>query len=330
METTTLEEAVESITAPEPEVSGDNNLSEAADAIVLATGDNQTDAKDETEEGEDDALDVGDELDEIQLKDDQIDDEDHVETEIEDTNTFTVKVDGKEENWTLDQLKQSAAGQAAINKRFQENSAIRNELDQQKREIEAQQAHVMQLYQHAQNGGFQAPVAPSLELSESDPVGYMQEKAAYDHAMVNYNAGQQEIQRIQQEQSHKQAQAHQEYLTEQMEVLRQHVPDFVDPEKGAKVKADLIALGGDYGFTPDEMGNVSDARYIRALYDARQYRNLVENRKLAAKKSEKARPVVKSGVKKGGNNSVQNTRKAQQRLQETGSIDDAMNLILNQ
>lgn len=330
MEATTLEQAVETITAPEPEATGDDNLSEAVEAITDVSDDNQADVADETEEGADDAEVAGDDLDDVQVDDDQIDDEDHVEAEIEDTNTFTVKVDGKEENWTLDQLKQSAAGQAAINKRFQENSEARKALEERHREIEAQQAQVLQLYQHAQNGGFNPPVAPSLELSESDPIGYMQEKATYDAKMAEYNQGQQQIQRIQQEQQAQQAQARSEYLREQTEVLKQFVPDFSDPEKGPKIQADLVALGNEYGFSSAEMENVSDARYIRALNDARKYRAIVANREKAKAKSEKARPVVKAGAKRPGNAGAQKAKDAKSRLQKTGSIDDAMGLILNQ
>ena len=55
-----------------------------------------------------------------------VDDEDPVEA-TEDTKLIPIKVDGKEEHWTLDQLKQSAAGQAAINKRFQEAAEVRKQ-----------------------------------------------------------------------------------------------------------------------------------------------------------------------------------------------------------
>jgi hypothetical protein len=75
---------------------------------------------------------------------------------------------------------------------------------------------------------------------------------------------------------------------------------------------------------------VTDARYIEALNDARKYRELKSKRKATQTKGEKARPVVKAGVKKRKSTSVQaEQQKAQQRLMKTGSIDDALSLMLN-
>jgi hypothetical protein len=76
------------------------------------------------------------------------------------------------------------------------------------------------------------------------------------------------------------------------------------------------------------MQAVTDARYVRALNDARKYRELVAKKKSVQTKSNKARPVVKAGAKKRQDGNAANRKKAQQRLQKTGSIDDALNLII--
>ena len=52
--------------------------------------------------------------------DDEFDDIDLAENVSESDTLITVKINGKEERWTLDQLKQSAAGQGYINQRMQE------------------------------------------------------------------------------------------------------------------------------------------------------------------------------------------------------------------
>ena len=145
--------------------------------------------------------------------DDQIDDEDLVEAEAEDTNLIPIKVDGKEEMWTLDQLKQSAAGQAAINKRFQEAAEARKQIEQANAALAQQQQQLVQLYQQAQQGGLQAPTPPSRELFESDPIGYMEEKLKYDEAKAGYDQQLFQIQQAHQQTVQQQAQAHQEYRT---------------------------------------------------------------------------------------------------------------------
>jgi hypothetical protein len=321
VEATTLEQAAESLlsTSDAPEAQGDN-LSDAVDEITEPTGE-EIEA---TAESEDDVEASDDEdYDDVEIDDDQ------VETETEDTMLIPVKVDGKEEQWTLDQLKQSAAGQAAINKRFQEAAEARKQIEQQAAALAQQQQQVMRLYQQAQENGVTAPTPPSRELFDSDPIGWMESKLAYDEAKASYDQQMYQVQQMQQQQSQQQAQAHQSYLQEQAELLKQHIPEIADPEKGAQLKSDLMQVGMDYGFTADEMANVSDARYVRALNDARKYRQLVAKRAQAQQKGEKARPVVKAGAKKTTDGQAATRKKAQTRLQKTGSINDALGLILN-
>lgn len=327
MESTTLEDAVDSLLAPSEETSEDNNFDAAVDAMI-EPDDDQSEEVEVADEEQDDveasSEDQGDDLDDV-----EIDDEDQVEA-TEDTVLYTVKVDGKEEQRTLDQLKQGYAGQSAIGRGLQENAQVRKQLDQEKALFQQQQQQFFQLHQQAQNGGLQAPTPPTRELFESDPIGYMEEKLKYDESKAQYDQNLFQMQQMQQQQAQQQTQAHQSYLQEQAEILKQHIPEIADPEKGEKLKGELMNVGMEYGFTADEMAAVSDARYVRALNDARKYRALVAKRKSTQAKGEKARPVVKAGAKKRQDGNVATRKKAQSRLQKTGSIDDALSLILNQ
>jgi hypothetical protein len=323
VQATTLEQAAESLLAtPEaPEASGDN-LSEAVELITEPSDDGQGDEVEETTES-DDGVEASDGIDDAEI------DGDEVVAEAEDTNLISVKVDGKEENWTLDQLKQSAAGQAAINKRFQEAAEARKQIEQQAAALAQQQQQVLDLYQQAQQQGVQVPIPPSRELFDSDPIGYMEEKMKYDEAKEQYDNQVLQLQQIHDQKTQQQAQARHSYLQQQAEILKQHIPEIGDPEKGQKLKNDLVQVGLHYGFTSDEMAGVSDARYVRALNDALKYRRLVEKRNNTQQKGEKARPVVKAGSRKVSDGQSATRKKARQRLQKTGSIKDAVGLILD-
>lgn len=323
MQATTLEQAAESLlaTPQAPEASGDN-LSEAVELITEPSDDGQGDEVEETTES-DDGVEASDGIDDAEI------DGDEVVAEAEDTNLIPVKVDGKEENWTLDQLKQSAAGQAAINKRFQEAAEARKQIEQQAAALAQQQQQVLDLYQQAQQQGVQVPIPPSRELFDSDPIGYMEEKMKYDEAKEQYDNQVLQLQQIHDQKMQQQAQARQSYLQQQAEILKQHIPEIDDPEKGQKLKNDLVQVGLHYGFTSDEMAGVSDARYVRALNDALKYRRLVEKRNNTQQKGEKARPVVKAGSRKVSDGQSATRKKARQRLQKTGSIKDAVGLILD-
>lgn len=326
MESTTLDDAVESLLAPSEETSEDNNFDEAVDAMI-EPDDDQTEEVEVADDEQDDVEASSEDQDDLDGV--EIDDEDQVEA-TEDTALYTVKVDGKEEQRTLDQLKQGYAGQSAIGRGLQENAQVRKQLEQEKALFQQQQQQFLQLHQRAQNGGLQAPTPPTRELFESDPIGYMEEKLKYDEAHAQYAQNMQQLNQVQQQRTQAQEQARQAYLQEQAELLQKHIPEFADPEKGDKLKNSLVQTGVQYGFTEQEMSAVTDSRYVRALNDARKYRELVAKRKSVQAKGEKARPVVKAGAKKRNDGNAATRNKAKTRLQKTGSIDDALSLILNQ
>ena len=325
MEATSLDNAVEAMLAPEP---SEENQSEAVEAAETPTQDVESEAVEDVAESDDDVEASGEDIEDAEyVEDDQIDDDDLVEA-AEDTNLIPVKINGKEERWTLDQLKQSAAGQGYINQKMQENAALEKKYKEQSQALAQQQQQVLAMYQQAQQGGLQAPTPPSKELFDQDPIGYMEAKLTYDEAKAAHDQQLVQLRGMHQQQAQQQQAARQAYLAEQAEVLKQYIPEIADPEKGEKLKAGIIDTGVHYGFTPEEMAGVSDARYVRALNDARKYRQLVANRQKSQSKADGVRPVVKAGAKKRPDGQAATRKKAQQRLQKTGSIDDALSLML--
>ena len=325
MEATSLNNAVEAMLAPEP---SEENQSEAVEAAETPTQDVESEAVEDVAESNDDVEASGDDIEDAEyVEDDQIDDDDLVEA-AEDTNLIPVKINGKEERWTLDQLKQSAAGQGYINQKMQENAALEKHYKEQAQALAQQQQQVLAMYQQAQQGGLQAPTPPSKELFDQDPIGYMEAKLTYDEAKAAHDQQLYQLQGMHQQQAQQQQAARQAYLAEQAEVLKQYIPEIADPKKGEMLKTEIMDTGMHYGFTPEEMAGVSDARYVRALNDARKYRQLVANKQKSQSKADGVRPVVKAGAKKRPDGQAATRKKAHQRLQKTGSIDDALSLML--
>jgi len=260
VEATSLENAVEAMLAPEP---SEENQSEAVEAAETPTQDVESEAVEDVAESDDDVEASGEDIEDAEyVEDDQIDDEDLVEA-AEDTNLIPVTVNGKEERWTLDQLKQSAAGQGYINQKMQENAALEKQYKQQAQALAQQQQQVLAMYQQAQQGGLQAPTPPSKELFDQDPIGYMEAKLTYDEAKAAHDQQLVQLRGMQQQQAQQQQAARQAHLAQQAEVLKQYIPEIVDPEKGEKLKAGIIDTGVHYGFTPEEMAGVTDARYVQ-------------------------------------------------------------------
>jgi len=312
---TTIEEAVSLIT--EPTEAPEAEAAEAVEVEEAEVIEEPTEAEEPTQEFESDDDDV--DLDEIDL--------DYIEEEPQ-PQLITVKSDGKEKQVTLDELKQGYAGQDYIQRRMQEVAQLEKQYKTQAQQLAQQQQQFLQLRQQAQQIGMQPPEAPSKELFDRDPIGYMEAKIQYDEAAAQYNQHVQQLQQLQQQQSMQAEQQRQSFLQEQAQILQQHIPEIADPEKGDKIKADLVQTGVHYGFTEQEIQNVADARYVRALNDAMKWRRL-QNKKLAAAKGEPQKTVVKAGAKRrAGDGEAAARKKQQQKLRKSGRIEDALGLML--
>ena len=265
--------------------------------------------------------------DDLGLEDD-FDDIDLAENVSESDTHFTVKINGKEEQWTLDQLKQSAAGQGYINQRMQEVAQLEKQYKAQTQALAQQQAQVQAFVQNIQQTGMEPPAAPDQSDFQNDPIGYMERKMQYDEAKKAYDTKVQQVQQMQQQQAALQEQQVQEFTQQQAKLLAERLPAIVDPKKGEAIKKGLMEVGNHYGFTEQELGSVKDHRYILAMYDAMRYRKLVEKRGKATSKTESL-PNVTAGAKKRPNEGKTAARKkAEARFKKTGSVEDAINLIL--
>ena len=321
MEATTIEDAVGLITQPTeaPQEAEAVETAEVEDAEVIE----ETEAEAPTQEFESEEDDVDfDDLDDIELEDVNI-------QEAEQPQLITVKSDGTEKQVTLDQLKQSYAGQDYIQRRMQEVAQIEKQFQAQTQQLAQREQQLMQLEQQVQQFGMTPPEPPSKELFDEDPIGYMQQKMEYDEAVVQFNQRASQMQQLRAQQQ-AQTQAQQDaFKQEQAKILAERIPDIVHPEKGDKLKSDLFKVGVSYGFSEQEMANVTDARYILALNDALKWRRLQQKKTAAAKGTESTTPVVKAGAKRrAGEGEATARKKQQQKLRKSGRIEDALSLMI--
>ena len=327
MEATTLDQAVDSLLAPQ-EGSPESNLDEAVEAMIEPTGDDQSEVVEETEEDQD----VIEASDDEEYEDDATEYTDEVEAVEDDSEEtlYDITIDGKPERWTLSQLKQSAAGQGYIQQKMRENAEQSKQIEAAKAQL-AQQLNVLNtLTQQAQNGELAPPTPPSKELLESDPIGYMQEKEAYETAMGEYNVKMQQIQQLQEQRAQQSEAQKAQHRQEQMQLLQQRVPDFADPQKYEKAAQDMLRGGQEYYGVPQEaLMQLTDAVEIEILYDAIRYRRLQANRKNVDQKAKKAKPMVKSGAKRVQDGQAATRRKQEAKAMKSGNIADMADLLIN-
>ena len=306
----------------------DTSTEDATEEVVEETSEEEVVEPTEQDAESEETLEFDDEeLSELDFDSDDV--EEVLEESTEKDSLHTVKINGKEENWTLDQLKQSAAGQGYINQRMQEVAKLEKAYKEQTAALAQQQQQQLEFFQKAQQTGFSEPTPPSKELFNNDPIAYMEAKLSYDEAKAEHDTKVQQFQQMQKQQEQQQQQQLQAFTQQQTQLLAEKLPDIADPQKGEVIKKGLMEVGEHYGFSQQELESVRDHRYILAMYDAMRFRKLLQKRGKATSKKQSIAPV-KAGAKKTPNVGKAKARKQKQdRLRKTGSIDDAVDLILN-
>ena len=325
MQSTDLEALAEQM-IQEPDItSEDDNPSEAVEAQSEAPDEDQTEIDTDIAESADEPVEASSEVDDDDLDDDEIDDDEPAEQAAQPV-LYDVKIDGKMEKQTLEQLKQSASGQGYINRRMQELSQVEKQYNEQFQALQQQQQQTLALYNQAQNG--LAPPAPPQIDFEADPIGALHEEREYNKAKAEYDEKLQQVQQIQRQQSEQQDVQSQQYIAAQVDILRERLPELVGPDSEAK-RAALVQAGVDYyGFAPEEVAAVKDARHVQVLNDAKKWREL-QTRKKERKATANAVPPVRAGAKRRPETAENSARKkARERFAKSGRIEDAVELLL--
>jgi hypothetical protein len=332
----TLDQAVEAAIAPE----------QPAEEVVEEVTDSQPDVE-ETEEPEEeqpvaDSDDEGEEVDEddgeseAETDDEsEADDDEDIEDDVEDDEDeepeetlYTVKVDGAEEKVTLEDLKRGYSGQKYVQKGMQEAAEQRKQAEQVYMTLLQERQNAIDLYNQIRSGNLNPPVAPRREDYVNDDYGYMVAQSQYNDSLVEYQQKEQVIVQQMQQQSEAERRAREEYATQEALKLRDLVPELADPKKLDSFQKSLVEGAKYYGYTPEEIAGIVSHRDMLVLRDAMKYRQLQQKGDIVREKSKKARKPVKAGAKKVQTKS-QAERKQRDKLRRSGSIDDALALMLN-
>lgn len=321
---TDIDSAVSSIIEPVEETT-EEVIEESQETEEISA---EAEVADEVEE------EVTEEAEEIEASDYE-DDEDPIEdASLEDpveTERYTVKVNGQESEVTLEDLKQGYSGQKYVQQGMQEVAAQKKEAEAVYTALNNERQQMAELYQQLQNGGFAPePIKPTKAEFDADPIGYMQKNLEYEEQKANYDRQMAQLEQASQQNSVAQQNAKQAYLQEQMQILQKEIPDFADSTKASKLREQLVNTGkSQYGYTTEEISQISDYRAIKVLHDAMKYQDIISGKSKAKVKTKSATPVVKPGAKKIATPNAKIRSRQKAKLRESGSIDDALGLILN-
>lgn len=324
----TVESAVDMIVQPEETTEEVEEVAEAEEEQPIE--DSYDDADDDDEDAEVEDVDA-EEVDEI---DDEADDEDYEDTEEDDESedpvedVHTVKVDGEEKQVTLEELKRSYSGQQYIQKGMQQAAEVKKQAEEAYYALMREREGVQQLVQQAQSGmNLIPPVEPDSSQFENDPLGYMEAKIQYDNQVKEYNENATKFQEVLNRQSEAEQIAKAEYARQEANKLVELIPELADAGKASKFKEKIVKAASHYGYTPEEIAGISSSRDFVVLRDAMRWQELQAGKETVKKKVKKA-PPIKAGAKKVRTNGDRQ-RQAQEKLKRSGSIEDALALIVN-
>ena len=290
----------------------------------------------ETEEAEE----VDEEAPESEEEEGQAEEETEEEVEEEETEivaeedlTYTIKVDGKEIEVNIDELKNGYQRQADYTRKSQA-------LAEQRKETESIQSERMQLEQERQmyaNGLQMLQEQQSAKLNEfnsvdweslktEDPYAYMIKKEEFRDAQEKVQSVAQQQQYVQQEQMQKQQTAKAEFVRAEYARLVEALPEWENKE--SSIKKDIRDYAATVGFRPEEIDQLADHRSVLVIKKAMEYDKLTK--KVAPKK--KAVKKVPKVQKSGRGNSKEDAateaiKKKRARLQKSGKQDDAASVF---
>lgn len=305
---------------------------EEATASLLADPNTPNQTAD-SEQSVDDAPIDASENTSIENTEDNIETEEQLEVQenIENTpTTYAVKVDGVEEQWTLDQLRQSASGQKYIQKEMQKTAQIKKQAEQTYAELQKEREQLATALEKYQNQLNQVEIKkPDIAMADSDPIQYSIDHAKWIDAVEQKRSLEMQKQKIKKEQQAQNEKALKTYLDQEAESLKKAIPEFANQETAIPMRGKLVDAGASYGFSEEEIANIIDSRAIRVLNDARKYQELTKKGNIDSKVTN-ARPLnIKPGAKKVDTSQKSKAIKdATAKLQETGSVDDAANWLL--
>ena len=321
--------------APTPAASvvqGPMSMAEAADALAGMLPDEGQEESSEAQLPDEGA--AGDEelLDDADASSDETDpeqsEEDGDSEEEDQPQVFTVKVDGKEVDVTLEELQKGYSRTQDYTRKTQQIAEVRKQTEAELQEVRAEREQYAQLL-----GALQAQVQQAAQpqvdwdrLYNEDPIEWVRQREVMRENQEKAAAIQSEQQRLAQLSQREQLQQREALLAQEQEALVAAIPEWKDAKKAQAEKAMLVQFGQKIGFTPDDLKNVVDHRAVVMLRKAALYDQMMSKRG-------QIKPVTNNGprpAKPGAAGRVSsNTEamRAQQRLAKTGRVDDAADAI---
>lgn len=233
---------------------------------------------------------------------------------------LTVKVEGREEEITLQDALNDYSGQAASTRRFQEASEIRKTAEERLEAARALEDQVVARYgerlQHLEQALEFQIEEPGENASPQKWMEYQKQKSQLDKVRDAIEQHQQQVaQRRQQLMASK--------VAEEQRKLVEAIPSWANDDVRQKEQAELISYAKSVGMTDQDLANLVDHRAILLLRKAQKYDALQQGKGKVREKAKKARTIKPGNPKRGQTRTSRKkaVAKARERLRSTRGRD---------
>ena len=326
-EATTPQGTAEQATQTQPHTEADL-ISEIGQAFEESLDDKEQPKKSEAKpaEAETPAEEAQESTDEAESEESEAEAE--PEEEPQKASTKIKLSDGTEH--TLEEIEKGFLRQQDYTRKTQEISSNRKALEEAAQRFVNQDRQVKEFAEFAKKVvESYAPKPPDAAMINTDPVGYLQQKEAFDRANQTWRQIVESQQSISQRLEASEGSKTQEQLQAETKALVERLPALATPDGWRAFKAEATDIGGKaYGFAPEEIEGIKDHRYVLALKDAIEYRKLTAKKMEAVRAAKNAPPPVKAMARPAPNRSTQQTQKVlTDRARQTGSVEDVAPLL---
>ena len=257
-------------------------------------------------------------------------DEEQIDTQekLEDSPSYTVKVNGQELDVTLDELRNGYSRDADYRQKTEELSNQRknfqSESEKQRQDYSQKLNELNQRLSTAQQDlNAEINSADLDRMYDEDPTEAARVERKLKKKQDALNQSLQQAQAEQKEQFSS-------FLQDQQRKLVSKMPEFSDPAKASNLKANMKSTLNNYGFNDQEVAQVYDHRIVMLVNDAMKYRSMQNSKPNIAKKITKPSKPFSSGVKQGKSEANLKLRREKfSRLKSSGSMKAAQDVFLD-
>lgn len=198
------------------------------------------------------------------------------------------------------------------------------EVQQFEQQLQADRDFIIELTQSL------LPQKPDPSMYAIDPIGYGEQKLAYDTRKEHLDYLLSVKQHLSQKAANDQAEQLKETRKREWEATLEALPELKDSTRLQSFVAELNKFGGEYGYSNEELQNVSlDHRHAVVLSKAIKWDKLQASKSKVAAKVEGRPPVQRGGTRQAPEaQRARDARVAMDRLKSTGSLRDGVAALL--